>query len=311
MVSKPADRWRLAVGDQSGLPRGLRGRSGRHPALRFDQPPAAGVHAGALLVEVYSPLRNVALSIDTQSLYAQDHWAINSRWAADLGVRFEHVHSEATGGIVGINTQTIVPRLASSFDCKGNGQYVAHVTYGHYAGRNENQIAGNTNVGTANETIGVYVGPAGQGRSFCGRVRCQQLPHGGGRVPDRQRDARGGAFDAGGEGIHRLARRGRRARGLGVGHLCLPAHRESHRRLRLDRQRHAPTSSRTATISARSPTSCTRTATWRARRYQGLQFEGLYRVRRQLERQRALHRDACRTKATTKGKRRTSRGRLR
>ena len=122
---------------------------------------------GASLVEVYSPQRNVALNIDTQSLYAQDHWAINPRWAADLGVRFEHVHSEDTGGIVGVNTATIVPRLASSFDLKGNGQYVAHVTYGHYAGRyNENQIAGNTNVGTANETIGVYVGPAGQGRSF-------------------------------------------------------------------------------------------------------------------------------------------------
>lgn len=122
---------------------------------------------GASLVEVYSPLRNVALNIDTQSLYAQDHWAINSRWTADLGARFEHVKSEATGGIVGIQTGTIVPRLASSFDIRGNGKYVAHVTYGHYAGRyNENQIAGNTNVGNADETIGVYVGPAGQGRSF-------------------------------------------------------------------------------------------------------------------------------------------------
>ncbi len=122
---------------------------------------------GSSLVEVYSPLRNVALNIDTQSLYAQDHWAINGRWSADLGVRFEHVKSEATGGIVGVKTETVVPRLATSFDMKGNGKYVAHATYGHYAGRyNENQIAGNTNVGNANETIGVYVGPAGQGRSF-------------------------------------------------------------------------------------------------------------------------------------------------
>lgn len=122
---------------------------------------------GSSLVEVYSPRRNVALNIDTQSLYAQDHWSVNSRWAADLGVRFEHVKSEATGGIVGVNTNMVAPRLASSFDVKGDGKYVAHVTYGHYAGRyNENQIAGNTNVGNADETIGVYVGPAGQGRSF-------------------------------------------------------------------------------------------------------------------------------------------------
>jgi len=122
---------------------------------------------GSSLVEMYSPLRNIGLNIDTQSLYAQDHWSINGRWAADLGVRFEHVKSEATGGIVGINTETVVPRLATSFDVKGNGKLVAHATYGHYAGRyNENQIAGNTNVGNPDETIGVYVGPAGQGRSF-------------------------------------------------------------------------------------------------------------------------------------------------
>ena len=122
---------------------------------------------GESLIEVYSPLRGVALNIDTQSLYAQDHWAITSRWAADLGLRFEHVKSEDTGGIVGIKTGTVVPRLASSFDMKGDGRYVAHVTHGHYAGRyNENQIAGNSNVGNPDETIGVYVGPAGEGRSF-------------------------------------------------------------------------------------------------------------------------------------------------
>jgi len=122
---------------------------------------------GSSLVEVYSPLRNVALNIDTQSLYAQDHWAINGRWSADLGARFEHVTSGATGGITGVNTGTLMPRLATSFDVKGSGKYVAHMTYGHYSGRyNENQIAGNTNVGNADETIGVYVGPAGQGRSF-------------------------------------------------------------------------------------------------------------------------------------------------
>jgi hypothetical protein len=122
---------------------------------------------GSSLVEIYAPLRNIALNIDTQSLYVQDHWSINSRWAADLGTRFEHVTSAATGGITGINHATVVPRLATSFDVNGSGKYVAHATYGQYAGRyNENQIAGNTNVGNPDETIGVYVGPEGSGRSF-------------------------------------------------------------------------------------------------------------------------------------------------
>src|SRR6185295_9668650 len=100
---------------------------------------------GSSLVEIYSPLRNVALNIDTQSLYVQDHWSLTSRWTTDLGVRAEYVKSEDTGGIVGVRTATVVPRLATSFDLTGSGRYVAHATYGHYAGRyNENQIAANT-----------------------------------------------------------------------------------------------------------------------------------------------------------------------
>ena len=122
---------------------------------------------GETLVEAFTPIRNAVLNVDTQSVYGQDHWTINSRWSADLGLRFEKVRSEATGGIAGIDTHTLVPRLAAAYDITGSGRYVGHVTYGHYAGRyDENQIGANSNVGNPDETIGVYVGPAGQGRSF-------------------------------------------------------------------------------------------------------------------------------------------------
>jgi hypothetical protein len=60
-----------------------------------------------------------------------------------------------------------VPRLATAFDVQGNGKHIIHVTYGWYAGRyNEAQIGGNNNVGNPDLLLGVYVGPAGQGRSF-------------------------------------------------------------------------------------------------------------------------------------------------
>ncbi len=53
------------------------------------------------------------------------------------------------------------------YDPLANGSVVFHGTYGHYAGRyNEAQIGGNTNVGNPDETIGFYVGPAGQGVGF-------------------------------------------------------------------------------------------------------------------------------------------------
>ena len=59
---------------------------------------------------------------------------INNHWSADLGFRYERVRSEATGGIVGVDTDTFVPRLAAAYDVQGNGKHVFHVTYGHYCG---------------------------------------------------------------------------------------------------------------------------------------------------------------------------------
>ncbi len=122
---------------------------------------------GETLVENYLPQRNVVLNVDTFSLYGQDHWTISPRLSADLGVRFEHVGTDATGGIVGIKTSTIVPRLAAAYDVSGAGKYVAHISYAHYAGRyDEAQVGLNTNVGNADETFAIYTGPAGQGRNF-------------------------------------------------------------------------------------------------------------------------------------------------
>ena len=71
--------------------------------------------------------------------------------AADLGVRFEHVHSDDDRRHRRRrHSATIVPRLAGRLR---SGRATARTgratfTYGHYAGRyNETQIAGNTNVG--------------------------------------------------------------------------------------------------------------------------------------------------------------------
>ena len=97
---------------------------------------------------------------------------INNRWSADLGFRFERVRSEATGGIVGVDTDTWVPRLATAYDVQGNGKHIFHVTYGWYAGRyNEAQVGNNNNVGNPNVSRALH-GPAGQGRNFApGSIR--------------------------------------------------------------------------------------------------------------------------------------------
>lgn len=111
--------------------------------------------------------RGAELNTDENSFFVQDHWAATKQLVFDLGVRGEKVKSNSTGGIIGVNTSTIVPRLAAAFDPKGDGRTVFHVTYGWYSGRyNDVQVGANSAVGNPALTVGVYDGPAGQGRDF-------------------------------------------------------------------------------------------------------------------------------------------------
>jgi hypothetical protein len=122
---------------------------------------------GETTIEHWLPVKGARIDIKTTSLYVQDRWGINDHWSANVGTRFELVRSDATGGIVGVDTQTIVPRLGVAFDPEGNGRLVFLSTYGHYAGKyGEAQFSRNTNVGNPDALFGVYVGPPGQGRDF-------------------------------------------------------------------------------------------------------------------------------------------------
>ena len=117
--------------------------------------------------ENWLPERGAQIDIRTVSLFAQNRWAAGRQWSFDLGVRYERVRSEATGGIVGVDTDTIVPRLAASYDVLGDGRFVLQSTYAHYAGKySESQFANNTTVGNPNALYAVYVGPAGEGVGF-------------------------------------------------------------------------------------------------------------------------------------------------
>ena len=122
---------------------------------------------GASLVEHYLAMRGSKIDIKTTSFYLQDRWAATDRLSLALGFRYERVRSDATGNIVGVDTDTIVPRVGASYDLGGDGRYVVYATYGHYAGKyNGLQFSRNTNIGNPDDLIGVYTGPAGAGRDF-------------------------------------------------------------------------------------------------------------------------------------------------
>jgi hypothetical protein len=118
-------------------------------------------------VQNWIATRGAELNTDNNSFFLQDHWVATAKLSFDLGLRFEKVKSNSTGGIVGVDTSTVVPRLAAAFDPKGDGTTVFHATYGWYSGRyNDTQVGSNSAVGNPALTIGIYDGPAGQGRDF-------------------------------------------------------------------------------------------------------------------------------------------------
>ena len=97
----------------------------------------------------------------------QDNWTIGPRLTLNLGVRHERVKSEATGGIIGVDTNTTVPRLAATYDLFGNGGTVLQASFAHYAGKySEAQIGRNSPVGNPAVVLYDYTGPAGAGRDF-------------------------------------------------------------------------------------------------------------------------------------------------
>jgi hypothetical protein len=111
--------------------------------------------------------RGAEINIDTTSLYFQDRWAATKQLTLDLGFRYEKVRSEATGDIIGADTDTWVPRLAATYDVLGDGRMVAQGTYAHYSGRHgESFFASNTEVGNPSLVIWSYAGPPGEGIDF-------------------------------------------------------------------------------------------------------------------------------------------------
>jgi hypothetical protein len=121
---------------------------------------------GATTVGNTLPLRGAEMDITTTAVYVQDRWTPMSRLTLDLGVRVEHVSSEATGAVPSIDANSIAPRLGAAYQLRENGTVVG-ASYAHYSGRYTSSIFGrNTLVANAGRVTSVYNGPAGQGYDF-------------------------------------------------------------------------------------------------------------------------------------------------
>jgi Carboxypeptidase regulatory-like domain/TonB dependent receptor-like, beta-barrel len=113
-------------------------------------------------------VQGAQIDLNTLSLYLNDNWKLTDKWSFTLGVRMERHKSEATqAGIASLSSTAIVPRLAATYDVKGNAEWIVRGTYGHYSGKaSETQFADNTSVGNPGSVVYTYQGPAGQGIGF-------------------------------------------------------------------------------------------------------------------------------------------------
>jgi len=137
------------------------------PVLDSRSVPVPVFQSGLTQVQNWMPTIGAQLDIKTTSVYAQDKWVVAPRMTVDLGTRFEAVRNKATGDIIAVDTNRIVPRLGLAFDLDNRGGTVLQATYGHYAGKySEAQFGASTDVGSPSRITYAYTGPTGQGMEF-------------------------------------------------------------------------------------------------------------------------------------------------
>ena len=137
------------------------------PVLDADGHPIPRFTPGFTRVQRWIPHRGAEFDLNTASAYVQDRWAASARLTLNLGMRFENVSSDATGGVNSVSTSRIVPRLGASYDIAGDGKTVVQGSFSQYSGKYSSVLfSKNTNVGNSDRYTLVYNGPAGEGRGF-------------------------------------------------------------------------------------------------------------------------------------------------
>jgi len=122
---------------------------------------------GVSRLATWMPTRGATIDIATTSLFATDRWVAGPRLTFDLGVRYEHVGTEADLQTQAVSANTVMPRLGATYALTSDGKTTVSATYGHYSGTyNDVQFSRNSAAGNADRITGQYTGPAGQGLGF-------------------------------------------------------------------------------------------------------------------------------------------------
>jgi outer membrane receptor protein involved in Fe transport len=79
-------------------------------------------------------------SFKTNSLFANDTWRFSDRLTLNLGLRYDKNDGQDAAGKKVADDSNLSPRLAATYDARGNGHLVVHASYGQYVAALANSI---------------------------------------------------------------------------------------------------------------------------------------------------------------------------
>ena len=88
------------------------------------------------------PILSEGSNLQTQSVFLNDSWKLNNNLSFNLGVRWDKNHAIDQGGHLVADDSQFSPRLAASYDVKGDGTFRVTGSYARYVGQIQEGIAG-------------------------------------------------------------------------------------------------------------------------------------------------------------------------
>ena len=82
----------------------------------------------------------------TDALYVNDRWRLNDRLSLNLGARYDKNDGKNAQGTKVAKDSKISPRLAATWDAKGDGRWVFNASYGTYVAALANGVGDSTSV---------------------------------------------------------------------------------------------------------------------------------------------------------------------
>src|SRR5450830_440994 len=100
------------------------------------------VDASSYLEYYPIPVLSQGSKLQTQSVFVNDNWKVNNSLSFNLGVRWYKNHALDAGGHLVADDSQFSPRLAVSYDIKGDGKFRVSGSYARYVGQIQEGIAG-------------------------------------------------------------------------------------------------------------------------------------------------------------------------